>query len=120
MNVKYILSLLFSAVLFYCSSCKKESKPAETGTTTSVPLVFTELKAQSTGLHVGEITTITAVASGANLTYSWSCTAGTLVGQGAEVTYGSSCNSCVGLNTITCAVSDGTSSQAKNIEISIK
>lgn len=111
-----------TAVFFIYPSCKKEAAAPQDNNpaVNAVPLAFSELKAQSTGLHVGETTVITAVVSGNNLAFSWSCTAGTLVGEGAEVTYGSTCNSCVGLNTITCTVSDGNTSQTKSIEVSIK
>lgn len=120
MKRKILFFTLVMAVLFLYFSCKKESAAPPENPAVSVPLAFTELKAQSTGIHVGETTVITAVVSGNNLTFNWSCTAGTLVGEGTEVTYGSTCNSCVGLNTITCTVSDGSTSQTKSVEVSIK
>ncbi len=107
-------------IFFFLFSCKKESTSTENGSTPEVvPLSFTELKAQQAGIRVGETTTIIATATGANLTFNWSCTAGTIVGAGVEVTYGSTCVSCKGLNTITCTVSDGITNQTKSIEVSI-
>lgn len=120
--MKYKTLFLFAAVFsFFCFSCKKEDKkPENTQAVNSIPLSFTELKAQSPGIHVGETTLITAVVTGSNLVFNWSCTAGTVVGEGAEVTYGSSCTSCIGLNSITCTVSDGNTSVTKSIEVSVK
>lgn len=112
----FIPAVAFLSITF---SCKKESTGSGTPAISTVPLSFKELKAERTGIRVGETTLINASVEGSNLTYNWSCSAGTIVGQGAEVTYGSTCISCKGLNTITCSVSDGTNSQTKSIEVSI-
>lgn len=118
MITKFIL--VSFAVLSTLASCKKEKQSPEPITTVPVPFAYTELKSERAGISIGQTTLITAVASGENLVYNWSCTAGTLVGQGAEVTYGSTCASCRGLNTITCTVSDGRTTGTKTVQVNIK
>lgn len=113
------LMLLNSLVLMLAFSCKKENTEPEIPVLTTAPLVFNDLKADRTGIRVGETTSVTATAEGDNLLYSWTCSSGTIVGQGSQVTYGSTCVSCKGLNTITCTVSNGSGSQTKSIEVSI-
>lgn len=120
MKKEQILIPIIALVFFFFASCKKETTGPVNTTTNSIPLAFSELKAANSGIRVGETTVITATCTGSNLSYNWTCTAGTIVGEGAEVTYGSTCNSCKGVNQITCTVSDGTTSQTKSVEVSIK
>lgn len=115
--------LLFSAMLLVgISSCKKneELQPETTNQTTQTAFSFNSLKAEKTGIVIGEEVTITADATGDNLTYNWQASAGTIVGEGKQVSYGSTCTSCKGDNTISCTVSDGKTSETKSIVISIK
>ncbi len=116
----FLISLLTAVVFSGSVSCKKNNPAPTDSAATPVPLSFNFLKAERTGIRVGESTTITAEATGQNISYNWQASTGTIVGQGAQVSYGSTCNSCIGDNTISCTVSDGKSTQTKSIVVSIK
>jgi hypothetical protein len=86
----------------------------------NAPLVYESLTADNDTLISGETTKVTAVASGYDLIYYWSSTAGDILGSGAQVTYATSpCQT--GTNQVTYRVKDGhDESQTKTIDIVVQ
>lgn len=88
-----------SISLMIMTSCKKEDHDVEK------PLTFTSLIAQEDTIFPGGTTSVTALADGDEITYSWSASAGDVVGSGSVINYVSPpCT--VGNNQITCVVKD--------------
>jgi hypothetical protein len=104
------------AILFSLVSCNKEDHSGDP----SIPLVFSSLQAEKDTIASGESTKITATASGYNITFNWSATAGDILGSGAQVIYAASpCQA--GRNMITCMVKDGNdNSDTKEIFIVVE
>ena len=109
---KTFLAFVFLAALWSCKK-KQETPPAS-----ATPMSFTALKASPDTIVAGKTTNITTSASGGNLKYTWSTNHGDLFGSGSSIIY-SSAACCVGTNTVTCVVSDGTTSSTKSIPITI-
>ena len=103
--------LLFSLLgLYLMTACEDKQ---DTGGDPSQPLVFNSLEADKYTLIPGETATIVASASGYQLSYHWSASAGDLVTTGilSEVLYvPSPCH--VGENTISCWFSTSRSFRA--------
>ena len=104
------------AVILFFISCNKEEDTGDP----SLPLIFTSLVADNDTIAPGESTEITATATGYNITYNWSATAGDILGSGAQVVYAASpCHA--GRNQINCTIKDGNSkSAAKEIDIVVE
>ena len=110
-RIMYCFLLVAAAI-----SCKKKN---ESPAAPTAPLAFSTLKATPDTIIAGNTSNLITVASGSNLKYTWSTNHGDLFGSGASIIY-SSAACCVGTNTVTCIVSDGTSSCTKSIPITIK
>ncbi|NBC83995.1 MAG: hypothetical protein GVY19_11545 [Bacteroidetes bacterium] len=108
---------LFTLLLGLFLSC--ENNDDESGNP-SEQLVYESLTIDRDTLSPGETTTITASATGYNIEYHWSATAGDLLGGGSVVTYAASpCH--VGENTISCTVKDGNDkSETKSVKIVVE
>ena len=118
MKANFFIPLLLLAVITITSCSKKEEEYQPSST----PLSYAGLMLQSDTIFVGETTTVTANASGENLTYSWALEQGSLgdiIGAGKTITYGAS-PCCTGWNTIACTVSNGATSQSKSVTIVVK
>jgi hypothetical protein len=101
--MKKISSLLSIIILFTFFSCKKsDSTPDPSGSGTT-EFKFVKLSAQDTLIRVNDFTTITAVATGEDLSYTWTKEFGTIIGSGATVQY-TVCH--VDKFRITCEVKD--------------
>jgi hypothetical protein len=113
--VVFFLSLIvITAVLTL--SCKKNESNENDRTT----LVFTSLTSSKTTMNVSEFTTLTAVASGDDLTYTWGSDSGygTIVGSGGVVNW-SVCHPDVFF--VTCEVQDKYGEKlSKTIQINVK
>jgi hypothetical protein len=112
MNKKFMyLSVIFLMTLLIANCSKEEEELPET------ELVFQSLVSEKDTIIPGETTTVTATATGSNLTYRWSATIGDILGSGSEVTYAASpCQA--GTNQITCEITDGSNQSAsKTIDI---
>ncbi len=84
-------------------------------------LVFYSLSADRDTISKGETAKITAMATGFNLTFSWSATAGSILGSGNEINYVVNCSCSAGKNTVTCIVTDGyNDSKSKEVSIFVK
>jgi len=106
--------LIMQLILF---SCEKES---ETGNDPGQELDFQSLIAEKDTINAGETTQVTATATGYQLSYHWSASAGDILGSGTKILYAPSpCHA--GNNQITCEVKDGNNkSQAKTISIFVQ
>jgi hypothetical protein len=113
-NIKFLLSLSILLLSFntFFSSC--DEPPEE-----EIPLVFTELTADKETLTAGETVTFTATASGKDIVYTWTASAGALLGSGSEVTLTPSpCLS--GEILVTCTVKDAyNNTKSKDITVTI-
>lgn len=65
-----------------------------------------------------DTTTISCFARGDSLIYSWECDHGNFNGSGHQIRYAAG-QCCIGINTITCAVSNQTGKVTKNIKIEV-
>lgn len=65
-----------------------------------------------------DTTTITCYANGFDLIYAWECDHGNFNGGGTNIKYAAG-ECCVGLNTITCTVSNKTGQVSRNIQIEV-
>ena len=84
-------------------------------------LVFYSLSADKDTISKSETAKITALATGFNLTFSWSATAGSILGSGNVINYVVNCSCSTGKNTVTCVVTDGyNDSESKEISIFVK
>ncbi len=117
MKKYYTVPLFCLLLLAVIMSCKKDDNGKNDNGDNGTPLVFSELVAESDTIVSGTSTSITATATGYNLTYSWSATAGNILGSGHEVIY--TTPPCVpGINQISCTIKDGNNkTETKNINI---
>ncbi len=108
--------LLFSIIAILSIACERNNEN-NSGGNPDDPLNFESLVAEEDTLIAGESTIIRATATGYQLNYNWSATAGDLLGSGSEVIYAvSPCHA--GNNQIRCTVTDGNDeSQTKSIII---
>lgn len=87
------------------ASCQKESDAASPA---AAALKFNALTPESTFIRysTNPSTKITAAATGDDLTYRWSATAGSILGSGTQVTYVANLGCCGGAQEISCLVVD--------------
>ena len=103
---KFFLILVLIFILYYCE--KENNNTGEP----DQPLVFTSLVAEKDTVEVGEQTKIVATATGYDIQYQWSASAGDILGSGSEVIYAASpCH--IGENTISCVIKDGNNNSEK-------
>ena len=114
-NIKFLLflSIMLLSLNTFFSAC--DDPPPEE----EIALIFTELTADKDTLTAGETVTFNATASGKDIVYKWTASAGALLGSGAEVTLTPSpCLS--GDILVTCAVTDAyDNTKAKNVTVTI-
>ncbi|MFH2094942.1 MAG: hypothetical protein ABIJ16_04510 [Bacteroidota bacterium] len=102
------LSLLFTF-------CKKEDDPDDS----TIEIVFDSLIAANDTIHPGESTSVTATATGDEITYQWTASGGDITGSGAQVTFvAPPCT--IGDYDLTCKVVDkADKSKEKTITITV-
>jgi hypothetical protein len=108
---KYFLLLVILLIVAF-SACKKSSTDTSTSSAT---FKFTGLVTNDTLIKVDDVATISAIATGEELTYTWTCDFGTFIGSGATVQW----TVCHADNfTINCKVTDkNKNSDSRNIII---
>lgn len=114
-HLTFFLVVVVAAVLVF--SCKKKDDNSNVQKT---PLVFTSLTASDSVMTKYDYTTLTAVASGDELTYTWGSQSGygTFVGSGPVVSW-SVCHEAVFI--LTCDVQDKYGDKlSKSIKIYVK
>jgi len=77
---------------------------------------FTKITINPNPVKIGVASQLTAIATGNNLTYVWTTSHGDLFGKGFKIWYS---DSCVGVYSVTCTVSDGKQSATITIPITI-
>lgn len=105
MNIKiFFLSMLASMLLL--ASCKKSG--SESANSQPTPFKYESLTADAPEIvySINPSTKITAVATGDELKYYWSATAGDILGSGNKVTYTANPGCCGGYQAVTCKVKD--------------
>ncbi|MEI7981222.1 MAG: hypothetical protein WCI71_06185 [Bacteroidota bacterium] len=111
MKQYYILFGLCLLLAVTACSKKETADPGNTGTT----FQFISLVARDTVLKINDATTITANATGNNLTYKWTSDFGTFIGNGKTVQW-TVCHS--DRFAITCQVTDANNkSESKDVYI---
>ncbi|OYT12454.1 MAG: hypothetical protein B6I19_09755 [Bacteroidetes bacterium 4572_114] len=111
---KFNFSLLLIIVLlaFACEKGPDEIiENTDYITIDSLTATFYTVKAWDT-------TTITCYARGENLVYGWECDHGNFNGSGNQIKYAAG-QCCIGLNTITCTVSNDSSQVSRDIQIEV-
>ena len=106
--------LLLSLLLFL--ACEKEKDASIENTTDQITI--DSLMASLYSVKAWDTTTISCYARGLNLVYSWECDHGNFNGGGTQVKYAAG-ECCVGMNTITCTVSNESGQVSKNIQIEV-
>lgn len=118
-TLKVMSKLLFAFMIFIFvfSSCKKEHKKEEPAPSDN--LALDSIVTTKRTIVVWEEILITAYARGKNLSYQWSANHGSMVGTDSITVKYWGCNSCVGLNTVECKVSNeyGTVSDTIMIQV---
>ena len=105
-----LLILLIALSLWACSK-KKDATP-------SADIKIINLTATVNPVKAFDTTVITMEAVGDSLQYSWKANHGKLKGSGKVIKY-SACESCIGLNTITCTVSNYTGEVSDTVMIRV-
>lgn len=122
------LSIIFFVLLLSFFGCRKNNDAIPYGSSVNYSNVsgtpvnaggafsFTSIIVKPNPLVKGQACKVTAIATGNNLTYTWSTSHGELFGNGSAVYYS---DSCVGTYTITCVVSDGTHTKTITVPVTI-
>ncbi len=104
--MKYFFLISGVVLIIALASCSKSSSTPDNS---SGVFKFTSLVAKDSLLKVNAITTLTATATGAGLTYTWTCDFGTFIGSGNAVQW-TVCHA--DKFTINCTVTDQNSNSA--------
>ncbi|MCX6281257.1 MAG: hypothetical protein NTU51_04785 [Bacteroidetes bacterium] len=110
MSKIYFVLILLAVSLLACSK-KKDSTP-------SADIKIISLTTSVNPVKVFDTAVITMEAVGDNLLYTWKANHGKLKGSGKIVKY-SACYSCIGLNTITCTLSNSTGAVSDTVMIRV-
>jgi hypothetical protein len=109
----FILLLAIGSLIFACK--KEDDAPPEDPTD---HVIIDSLKATFYTVKAWDTTTITCYARGENLIYSWECDHGNFNGSGTHIKYAAG-QCCIGLNTITCTVSNDSAQVSRDIQIEV-
>jgi hypothetical protein len=103
-------------LIIVTASCKKDNNSSTDGNQN--PLDFTSLTVADTVMAINATTTITAVATGDELNYTWSYSGGVIIGSGSVVQF-TVCHS--DKFKITCEVKDKyNNTETKDVYIKVK
>ncbi|MDZ7741105.1 MAG: hypothetical protein U5Q03_04975 [Bacteroidota bacterium] len=120
MNKKVITNYLIIAgmllVLLASISCSKQNDDSPQNISDDIKI--DSLIATHHTVKAWDTTTITCHASGTKLTYTWECDHGNFNGGGDQIKYAAG-ECCVGINTITCKVSNESGYVSENIAIEV-
>ncbi len=113
--MRWIFYTLISAIVIITISCKKEDNIGEN---TTDKISIDSLIANYYTVKAWDTTTITCYATGDSLTYSWECDHGNFNGSGTQIRYAAG-ECCVGINTITCSISNSLGIVSEDIKIEV-
>lgn len=114
MNKIYVISLL--AIICFFIACEDDKIIIIDDTTDQISI--DSLTATFYSVKAWDSTTITSYASGIDLIYAWECDHGNFNGSGTQIKYAAG-ECCVGVNTITCTVSNELGKVSKTIQIEV-
>jgi len=109
----FIFILIFGGFIL---GCKKEDEGTPEIPTDHV--IIDSLTASFYTVKAWDTTTISCYARGENLVYGWECDHGNFNGSGTQIKYAAG-ECCIGLNTITCTVSNDSAQVSKDIQIEV-
>jgi hypothetical protein len=126
---RLIFVSVFFIVLFVVSACRKTgsdtiaygssinySNISSSQTNLGGAFSFTKITISPNPVKIGTASKLIATATGNNLSYVWTTSHGDLFGKGATIYYS---DSCIGVYSVTCVVSDGTHQATITIPITI-
>lgn len=114
MKNKYFIILSIIVCLFF--ACGKETDNNIEDTTDQISI--DSLTATFYTVKAWDTTTINCYARGVDLIYAWECDHGNFNGSGTQIKYAAG-QCCVGMNTITCTVSNHLGQVSKDIQIEV-
>ena len=98
------MTVLILGAIVLIASCKKDPAPSQPQPTEN--LALDSIVATKKNIVTWEEIYITAYARGQNLIFKWSANHGSMLGKDSVTVKYWACESCVGLNTIECKVSN--------------
>lgn len=116
MGEKYFVVLLIMGCLFF--GCEKEDQIDDSTEDPTEHVIIDSLTASFYTVKAWDTTTITCYARGLALVYGWECDHGNFNGSGTQIKYAAG-QCCIGLNTITCTVSNDSSRVSRDIQIEV-
>ena len=114
--IEYIVFPVLLAIVFF--ACEKEKGDEKIIENTTDEITIDSLIANYYTVKAWDTTTITCYAKGLDIFYSWECDHGNFNGSGNQIKYAAG-ECCVGLNTITCTVSNHLGQVSKEIQIEV-
>lgn len=109
-----VLFLIFIGLIIF--ACEKKDEEIVEDTTDEITI--DSLTANFHTVKAWDTTTIHCYASGIDLVYAWECDHGNFNGSGTQIKYAAG-ECCVGINTITCTVSNYLGQVSKDIQIEV-
>jgi hypothetical protein len=104
MEKTFLLTALILGAIILIASCKKDSNPPQPQPTEN--LALDSIVATKKNIVTWEEIYITAYARGQNLSFKWSANHGSMLCKDSVIVKYWACESCMGLNTIECKVSN--------------
>lgn len=114
MKINYLIILTILAILFF--SCGKNNDDIIEDTTDQISI--DSLTASFYTVKAWDTTTINCYATGIDLVYAWECDHGNFNGSGTQIKYAAG-ECCVGINTISCTVSNEFGQVSDDIQIEV-
>lgn len=114
MSRSYFIILAILVCFFF--ACNKEKEDEIKDTTDQISI--DSLTATFYTVKAWDTTTINCYTSGVDLIYAWECDHGNFNGSGTQIKYAAG-ECCVGLNTITCTVSNEFGQVSEDIQIEV-
>ncbi len=114
--MKVIYYSIIILLIMFSIACEKNNEKIIEDTTDEITI--DSLIANFYTVKAWDTTTITCYAHGLDLIFSWECDHGNFNGGGTQIKYAAG-ECCVGLNTITCTVSNETGQVSRNIQIEV-
>ena len=108
--------IILSIITCFFFACEKEKEYINENTTDQISI--DSLTASLYTVKAWDTTTINCYARGIDLIYAWECDHGNFNGSGTQIKYAAG-ECCVGLNTITCTVSNHLGQVSKYIQIEV-
>ncbi|MBE0641326.1 MAG: hypothetical protein IH599_04775 [Bacteroidales bacterium] len=110
-----LVSAIVSATLLFFISCGKDD---DVITDTTDQISIDSLVSTAYVVKAWDTVLISCYASGEELAYAWECDHGSVNGSGFRVKYAAG-ECCVGLNTVSCVVSNPSGHVTKSVQIKV-